>query len=1090
MTTSRGRPDDHHRGGLHKKTDSVNSSDAQNKATATHEITEHVHGHFPVRLRKSDLTKLLLHLTVQLHHGCGDLNCNTTTCYTYRKKHTRAPLAPYTPVTAYYIALTLAERLNAKSYLCPFVDISTSNVPARLHAAKTGSFDTLTFKLDRKALAQHLVVTDPIMALLDPGPHEPPSRWVGSHNILIQGIYRSDNDHMKDFARRLLQLITSGCSQFVRQDLQCLATVTFYCQRPEAVTLHKDAPPLSCLRHLDQLDRNRLAEHQTRILRSIFETDKVLAMSFWSGSSPGLHLSSDIYCLIRMCPGILSWMIAALEDCFLGNARTSQGEPRDLTGLHASQRVINITALIVAALCNFWPPDSVRQDSLCGTDDTTFRTVRSSVYRMLYIISRCVTTDEMPRLFDSISEFLVDERQIEAGHELTWVLWLRMAVVQHWAVDPVVFHPSATHTALMWLSSMWRYRGARKLGLAAEIFEEPRVTEKLDVYTTCHAWFHDKFRLTSGSSTFLMLDFNFLFSPQQLTQYFRGYCSHQMRAAVAATELAEEMRNRAITYIQEKDQTYLDTRMKTTRQDQLVIKSNRESALTDAFDQIWQREDRELQRPLRVRLGLDTGELGHDYGGVQIEFLNLVMTEVFDPSHSMFVTDPETHLTWLDPGSLEPLFRYELVGILIGLALYNNITLPISLPVVFYKKLLGARTTYDDLDENWPDLHKGIRDLLEYDGDVEADLGTDFVYTMNANGVRLSVLMHDPWAGNDNDDDPETGVLSVVSMQEQNPCPTNVEAAAEAGPLLGNPTIDKPPPPPVTPASQDDSHTNNDMPSSASTASEPTAAEATAVESTADVPTIQINGIDLEEQENQAGDTDSSQQHTAQPIESLIDWPGWTAISASDASPPAVTNENRLQYAQQYANWVLDYSVRPQFYAIARGIYSVVNPECVDKLFRTRPADLREFVQGASTLDIAMLKRVTTYSHDCHENMPIIKWFWDVVEAYPLERQHALLEFVTACPRLPVGSAAPTLPPADDDEDEGIRQRETGQLVPLAMFKIALDRDDNAAGDMQARLPSSSTCFRTLYLPLYANKERLKEKLDVALEHSQGFGRA
>ena len=55
--------------------------------------------------------------------------------------------------------------------------------------------------------------------------------------------------------------------------------------------------------------------------------------------------------------------------------------------------------------------------------------------------------------------------------------------------------------------------------------------------------------------------------------------------------------------------------------------------LKDAFDQLWQRRRGELFRPLRVRLGeMDTFEVGHDLGGVQIEFFNLLCKELFRES--------------------------------------------------------------------------------------------------------------------------------------------------------------------------------------------------------------------------------------------------------------------------------------------------------------------------------------------------------------------------------------------------------------------------------------------------------------------------
>lgn len=62
-----------------------------------------------------------------------------------------------------------------------------------------------------------------------------------------------------------------------------------------------------------------------------------------------------------------------------------------------------------------------------------------------------------------------------------------------------------------------------------------------------------------------------------------------------------------------------------------VIDISRRNVLTDAMDQLWRREKRELLRPLKVRMGMDEGEEGVDHGGVQQEFFRLVIAEAFNP---------------------------------------------------------------------------------------------------------------------------------------------------------------------------------------------------------------------------------------------------------------------------------------------------------------------------------------------------------------------------------------------------------------------------------------------------------------------------
>ena len=65
----------------------------------------------------------------------------------------------------------------------------------------------------------------------------------------------------------------------------------------------------------------------------------------------------------------------------------------------------------------------------------------------------------------------------------------------------------------------------------------------------------------------------------------------------------------------------------------LLLSVSRGNILADAFDQLWQRRKGELLRPLRVRLGeVDELEIGHDLGGVQMEFFNLVCEAAFAES--------------------------------------------------------------------------------------------------------------------------------------------------------------------------------------------------------------------------------------------------------------------------------------------------------------------------------------------------------------------------------------------------------------------------------------------------------------------------
>ena len=83
------------------------------------------------------------------------------------------------------------------------------------------------------------------------------------------------------------------------------------------------------------------------------------------------------------------------------------------------------------------------------------------------------------------------------------------------------------------------------------------------------------------------------------------------------------------------------------------------------------------------------------------------------------------------------------MGVVLGLALYNSTILDVALPPFVFRKLLASAPAYtgpvtssvrpaagytlDDLAEFRPSLAKGLRQLLDFDGDVESTFCRDFV---------------------------------------------------------------------------------------------------------------------------------------------------------------------------------------------------------------------------------------------------------------------------------------------------------------------------------------------------------------------------
>jgi len=66
----------------------------------------------------------------------------------------------------------------------------------------------------------------------------------------------------------------------------------------------------------------------------------------------------------------------------------------------------------------------------------------------------------------------------------------------------------------------------------------------------------------------------------------------------------------------------------------------------------------------------------------------------------MFTFQNESQTVWFNPTSFESDAQFTLIGIVLGLAIYNNIILDVHFPMVVYKKLMGKKGTFYDL-EDW-----------------------------------------------------------------------------------------------------------------------------------------------------------------------------------------------------------------------------------------------------------------------------------------------------------------------------------------------------------------------------------------------------
>lgn len=156
----------------------------------------------------------------------------------------------------------------------------------------------------------------------------------------------------------------------------------------------------------------------------------------------------------------------------------------------------------------------------------------------------------------------------------------------------------------------------------------------------------------------------------------------------------------------------------------LMFEVSRNNILDDALRMI-SKQGINFQKPLRV---VFKGEPGIDEGGVRKEFFQLLTKELFNPNYAMFNFNEKNVMYYLNGLSHEPNINFELIGILMGLAIYNNIILDVSFPLAIYKLLLFEDPNFDDLREWQPDIAQSLEFILNYEGEIplEEALGTTF----------------------------------------------------------------------------------------------------------------------------------------------------------------------------------------------------------------------------------------------------------------------------------------------------------------------------------------------------------------------------
>lgn len=120
----------------------------------------------------------------------------------------------------------------------------------------------------------------------------------------------------------------------------------------------------------------------------------------------------------------------------------------------------------------------------------------------------------------------------------------------------------------------------------------------------------------------------------------------------------------------------------------------------------------------------------------------------------LFSYDEDSQYCYFNPNAFETSAEFFLVGVVVGLAIYNSTILDVALPPFAFRKLLDSipahgvgssaqpkppmRYGLEDLAEYRPSVANSLRQILLYDGDVE-DLSLTFVASTERYGSTVTV---------------------------------------------------------------------------------------------------------------------------------------------------------------------------------------------------------------------------------------------------------------------------------------------------------------------------------------------------------------
>ena len=164
------------------------------------------------------------------------------------------------------------------------------------------------------------------------------------------------------------------------------------------------------------------------------------------------------------------------------------------------------------------------------------------------------------------------------------------------------------------------------------------------------------------------------------------------------------------------------------------IEIRREFIYEDTISILLNKSPVDFKKQLRVKF---KGEEGLDQGGVTKEFFQVLSEEIAKDT-TLFVEKNNT--LWLKPGANQK--KLSVVGMILGMALYNNVILNIPFSSLLFKKFFIDEPEYEDLQMIEPEIYNSLEQLDKLSDEQIAELEIPFVaeYELNDKVITKDLI--------------------------------------------------------------------------------------------------------------------------------------------------------------------------------------------------------------------------------------------------------------------------------------------------------------------------------------------------------------